>query len=104
MLPSYCIEWILRLAQPPSSTGLVVSVSFLGALLFGRLQEALDAHVEFLKGVVQGKPGWADADGTFRGGGNGSVVVCTLYFVENTYLVAVVSSRTKQSAVDLVFK
>eukprot|EP00903_Cladosiphon_okamuranus_P021832 g20075.t1 len=25
-------------------------------------QEALDAHVEFLKGVVQGKPGWADSN------------------------------------------
>lgn len=30
------------------------------------LQEALDAHVEFLKGVVQGKTGWSDSKGTSR--------------------------------------
>lgn len=27
------------------------------------LQEALDKHVDFLEGVVQGKPGWGEPQG-----------------------------------------
>ncbi|CAM9169353.1 unnamed protein product [Ectocarpus sp. 12 AP-2014] len=37
-------------------------VNVVSSLVKGMGQEALDAHVEFLKGVVQGKPGWAGSE------------------------------------------
>lgn len=51
------------LAHPPPLHPLFLSCP--GCCFSGNFcqQEALDEHVEFLKGVVQGKPGWAESKG-----------------------------------------
>ncbi|CAM9621337.1 unnamed protein product [Scytosiphon promiscuus] len=45
-----------------------VGINVIASLVRGMGQEALDAHVEFLKGVVQGKSGWTDAEGSMSNG------------------------------------